>query len=167
MDLDPLPHATAFGLLIALLGMWRSEKALSRSKDNELGLLRQSVRLKAEAAYTEWVKLGRETDNLIHRLALNSDLPSELRAMMSSFLQDWKENLSMCSADASAVAKDAHINSGNYSDKECRERLNEIEVSIEKLKRNQGESERRFDHLMERAASQSATTSGMGGTWHG
>lgn len=162
MDFDPLPLATAFGLFIALIGMWRSEQALNRSKDNEVHLLRQNLRLKAEAALTDWYKLARENDDLIHRLALNSDLPSELRLKMSDFLQGWKENLSMCIADSSAFAKDAHANGGRYSHKECRERIAEVEVSMEMLKRNQGESERRFNQLMDRAAAHKRIASGIG-----
>lgn len=162
MEFDPLPLATAFGLLIALLGMWRSEQALNRTKDSELHLLRQTVRLKAEAVLTEWHKLNRENDTLIHRLALNDALRPELRTMMADFLQGWKENLSMCVADASAFAKDVHANSGNYSKEECQKRLGQIEISIEMLKRNQGESERRFDQLMERAAHHSTALSGTG-----
>jgi len=156
VDLDPLPLATALGLLVALFGMWRSERALARSKRNELYLLRQTVRLKAEAVRTEWYKLDRENDSLIHRLALKKDLPTELQTMMYDFLQGGKENLNICIADACAVAEDAHRNSENYSEKKCRALLSTIEVSIEKLRRNQGESERRFDQLMERAAAQRA-----------
>lgn len=161
MDLDPLPLATAFGLLVALIGMWRSERALSRSKGNELGLLRQSVILKAEAARSEWYKLNRENDTVIHRLEVNRDLPPELRAILSAVLKDWKEFLGMSIADASAFAEDALTNSANFNEKDCKERLTAIEVSIEKLKRNQGESERRYNQLVERVAAHNATTSGM------
>jgi hypothetical protein len=157
VDFDPLPLATAFGLLIALIGMWRSEHALNRSKDNELHLLRQNLRLKAEAALSEWYKLARENDGLMHSLALNIHLTPEQRLNMSDFLQGWKEHLSLCIADSSAFAKDAHANCGSYSYKECRERVDEVEVSLEVIKRNQGESQRRYNQLMETAATHNGT----------
>lgn len=155
MDFDALPLATAFGLLIALIGMWRSEHALNRSKDNELHLLRQNLRLKAEAALTDWHKLDREADTLAHRLALNNDLKPELREITSNFLRDRREFFRQCIADASAFAEHAHTNRDRYTEKECRGRLAAVELSLEKLSRNQGEAERRFNQLMETAAAHS------------
>lgn len=149
-------------LTISLFTLWRTVNVQNRSRASELYLLRQNLLLKAEAARSEWYKLDRESDTLAHRLSLNHDLNPELRAITSNFLQERREFFRQCIADASAFAEHAHANRERYTEKECKERLTAVEVSLEKLRRNQGEAERRFNQLMEMAA-HSATTSGMDG----
>jgi hypothetical protein len=161
VDLGSIPVASLLALAVSLFALWRTERMQHRARANELYLLRQNLLLKAEAARSEWYKLDRETDTLTHRLALNNDLNPELRAITSNFLQDRKEFFRQCIADASAFAEHAHVNRERYTEKECKERLTAVEVSLEKLRRNQGEAVRRFDQLMERAAH--AANSGMDG----
>ncbi|WP_146047201.1 MULTISPECIES: hypothetical protein [Pseudomonas syringae group] len=163
MDLQSIPIASLLALAVSLFALWRTERVQNRSRANELYLLRQNLLLKAEAARSEWYKLDRETDTLVHRLSLNNDLNPELRKITSNFLQDRQEFFRQCIADASAFAEHAHTNRERYTEKECRERLTAVEVSLEKLRRNQGEAERRFNQLMETAAAHNGT----GVAWQG
>jgi hypothetical protein len=160
VEFDLIHVAPALALAVALFGIWRGERTQSRARANELYLLRQTVLLKAEATRTEWYALNRENDMLIHRLSLNRELHSELRKVVSEFLQGAKEFLSMCIADATALADDVFANGENFSEKKCREYLRLMDVSLEKLRRNQGVSELKFNELMERAAHHSGTVSG-------
>lgn len=103
--------------------------------------------------------LDRENNTLIHRLSLNVGPRPELRSVVSDFLLGHKEFLAICKVDATALAEDIVANVASFSEKKCRDYLAVIEVSLEKLRRNQGVSERRFDELMERAALLDVTSS--------
>jgi hypothetical protein len=164
MDLESIPVTALLALAVSLFGLWRGERAQGRAREAERFLLQQTVLLKAEAARSEWYILNRENSTLIHRLSLQSELRPELRAITSEYLQGQKEFLAMCIADATAYAENVFATCAKFSVKKCREELRLIEVSIEKLKRNQGVSERKFDELMQQAAAFGGTTSGMGGT---
>ncbi|WP_133748578.1 hypothetical protein [Pseudomonas sp. LP_7_YM] len=161
MDFQSIPSMLA--LAVSLFALWRTERVQNRSRANELYLLWQNLLLKAEAARSEWYKLDRETDTLAHRLSLYYDLNPELREITSNFLRDRQEFFRQCIADASDFAEHARMNRERYAEKECRDRLTAVEVSLEKLRRNQGEAERRFNQLMETAAAHNGT----GVAWQG
>lgn len=152
MDLDAIPVAALLALAVSLFGLWRGERAHNRSREAERFLLQQAVLLKAEAVRSEWYALNRENDTLILRLSLHRDLQPELRVMASDYLQGQKEFLAMCIADATAYAENVFANGTMFSEKRCREDIRMIELSLEKLRRNQGVSEQKYDELMQQAA---------------
>ncbi|MBI6781615.1 MULTISPECIES: hypothetical protein [Pseudomonas] len=152
MNLDEIPVAALLALAVSLFGLWRAERAQGRSRAAERFLLQQTVLLKVEAARSEWYALERENNTLILRLSLDSGLQPELRAIASDYLKGQKEFLAMCIADATACAENVFANGTKFSEKKCRDDLRLIELSLEKLRRNQGVSERKFDELMQQAA---------------
>lgn len=152
MDLDAIPVAALLALAVSLFGLWRGERAHIRSREAERFLLQQAVLLKAEAARSEWYALNRENDTLILRLSLHTDLQPELRVIVSDYLQGQKEFLALCIADATAYAENVFAIGTTFSEKRCREDIRLIELSLEKLRRNQGVSERKYDELMQQAA---------------
>lgn len=152
MNIETISVAALLALAVSLFGLWRGERTQNRSRAAERFLLQQTVLLKAEAVRSEWYTLQRENKTLILRLSLNSGLRPELRAIASDYLQDQKEFLAMCIADATAFAENVFANGTKSSEKKCRDDLRLIEVSLEKLRRNQGVSEQKFDELMQQAA---------------
>lgn len=155
MDLESIPVVALLAMAVSLFALWRTERMQHRTRKAELFQLQQTVLLKIEAARTEWCMLAREIDTLMHRLAMDARIGPEERTFILYELQKKKEKIDKGKAQAAAFADDIFANVKSYDEQNCRNHLHHIEVSIEKLRRNQGELERQFTQDMEQAAAHS------------
>ncbi|MEQ4619580.1 MAG: hypothetical protein ABN482_16255 [Corticimicrobacter sp.] len=136
-------------LAISIFSFFISLYALYRSRNSEIFSLRQRVLIESQKAKSSWYYLRRENDSVLHKTAVDSSIPPQLKTLISEFLQEHGEFIENSIKDACALADDVYKNIEKFNQKKCYRYLRFLEPGAEILARNQGESKRRVNEMIE------------------
>lgn len=150
METAIFSNSEAAALIVALLSLLVSLRAFNRSKDTEVFALKIDLLRKLEILRSAWYDVTRENSTLIHRVKLNQSMSPPLRDSLLEFLQEQQEVIEQSTLHAGKFAEDVQAQIGRFNAKKCREHLQFIEPSIEKVSRNKGYSERRLREMLEK-----------------